>query len=68
MSRLEGFQTCPRCGKNTLPRIQPDSKANAVKCQACGQVIDRAELEAIAERARLKAIEDAKKKAAIQPK
>jgi hypothetical protein len=70
--RIEGFQTCPRCGKNSLPRIQPDSQANAVKCQRleCGTIISRKELEEIAERARLKAIEDAKKKAAadLEPK
>jgi phage terminase large subunit GpA-like protein len=47
MSRLEGFQTCPRCGKNSLPRIQPDSQANAVKCQNpdCKVVIQRTDLE-----------------------
>lgn len=77
MSRVEGFQTCPHCLERaseedksrlpkTLPRIDPNSKANAVMCQNqnCRAVITRKELEEIAERARLKAIEDAKKKAA----
>jgi hypothetical protein len=34
MSRPEGFQICPRCGKNSLPRIQPDSQANAMATSA----------------------------------
>jgi hypothetical protein len=65
MSRLKGYQTCPRCQIRSLPRIQPDSQANAVKCQnpKCRAVIKRPWLEALAEQARLKAIEDAKKKA-----
>ena len=45
MSRLEGFQTCPRCKQNRLPRIDADSQVTAVRCQNCGAVIERAELE-----------------------
>jgi transcription initiation factor TFIIIB Brf1 subunit/transcription initiation factor TFIIB len=43
--RIEGFQVCPRCEQNGLPRIDPASLANAVRCQRCGAVIERSELE-----------------------
>jgi hypothetical protein len=65
---MSGFQTCPRCKTNSLPRIPPESHATATRCQNCSAVIELAEHKAIAERARLKAIEDAKQKAVQQSK
>jgi transcription elongation factor Elf1 len=46
MSRIDGFQTCPRCKKQSLPRIDTDSLVLAVRCWNCGEIIERAELEA----------------------
>ncbi len=44
MSRLEGLQTCPRCEKQALPQIDPNSVVMAVECQNCGAIIERDEL------------------------
>jgi hypothetical protein len=68
MSGFQGFQACPRCKTNSLPRIAPESLATATRCQNCGAVIELVEHKAIAERARLKAIEDAKTKAVEESK
>ncbi len=36
--KAEGFDTCPECGENAVPRVDTDSQANAVACQKCGWV------------------------------
>ena len=39
----DGRETCPACGKMTLPVIKPNERAEARMCQnaACRKVIDR---------------------------
>ncbi len=34
-----------QCESQTLPSIEPTSKANAVKCQNCGAIVERKDLE-----------------------
>lgn len=43
----EGYSTCPSCGERRLPLIALGSRATAVACLNCGEVVERAELEQI---------------------
>jgi hypothetical protein len=42
----EGYQICPRCNKQTLPKIRESSRVDAVACQnpEYKALIDRKEL------------------------
>ena len=43
----DGYQICPRCSKQTLPKLREASQVQAVACQnpECKAVIERKELE-----------------------
>ena len=47
---IEGKEACPKCGKNQMPRWNPQGMETARACQSCGEIEERADkLEGVGE-------------------